>query len=108
MRPPIALAELTEKEWQRQVVQLARQLGYRVYHTHLSKHSQPGFPDLCCVRDRVVFVECKTETGKLSDPQSQWVEALEKANALVIVARPRDLQAVADLLTKPVGELRAA
>jgi hypothetical protein len=92
---------LTEKEWQRQVVELARLCGYLVYHTHLSKNSQPGFPDLTCVRDRVVFLELKTEMGKLSEAQAGWIDALTKAGALVMVARPSDLQAVADLLTNP-------
>ena len=48
------------------VVDLARTLGWRVYHTYDSRRSQPGFPDLVLVRERILFLELKSETGKLS------------------------------------------
>lgn len=93
------LADITEKDWQAQVKDLAKRLGWkRPYHTFDSRRSEPGFPDLVLVRDRVVFVELKRETGKLSDAQREWLTLLAKARAEVYIARPRDLQLLAQVL----------
>jgi hypothetical protein len=89
----------TEKDWSKQVAQLALQLGWRRYHTFRSERSQPGFPDETLVRDRVIFLELKTETGKVSDAQRSWLTALLDAGAEAYVARPRDLEFLAYVLT---------
>ena len=98
MQVATPLADLTEKEWQAQVVELARTLGWRHYHTYRSKRSPSGFPDLVLVRDRVVFLELKREKGKLTDDQKGWLRALEAAHAEAYVVRPRDLEALAAIL----------
>ena len=47
---------LTEAQLQRQVIEYAKMLRWRVYHPFLSKWSEKGFPDLTLVRgDRLVF-----------------------------------------------------
>ena len=57
----------TEKRFQRTLMQLARLTGWCFYHTHNSRHSAMGFPDLCLVRgNRLIFAELKTVTGKLT------------------------------------------
>jgi VRR-NUC domain-containing protein len=96
----MTVADLTEKEWQQQIVQLARTLGYRIYHTYDSRRSQPGFPDLVLVRDRVIYVELKRESGKLTDSQISWVESLKAAGAEIYVWRPSDLQAAGETLAR--------
>ena len=97
----IGVAELTEKQWQQQVVSLARQTGWnRIYHTHDSRRSAHGFPDLVLVRDRVIFAELKTEKGKLSDAQQAWLDALRAAGAEAYIWRPSDLEQVAQILTR--------
>ena len=69
--------QVTEKEFQQTVVDFARLRGWRTYHTHDSRRSDAGFPDLVMVRgDRLVFAELKTEKGRLSAAQEQWREAL--------------------------------
>lgn len=98
MKKAIPLDLITEKDWSGQVAALCRATGWLRYHTYRSERSQPGFPDETLVRDRVVFLELKTETGKLSDHQKEWLTALHRAGAEVYVARPRDLQAVAEVL----------
>lgn len=108
MRVAVPLEDLTEKVWQQQIVQLARTVGWRSYHTLRSKGSQPGYPDLTLVRDRVVFVEVKTEKGKLSEKQREWLTALWVAGAEVYVARPRDLERLGDVLTAQVRRDRDA
>jgi hypothetical protein len=98
MRPAIPIEDWDERFWQQQVVALARTLGYRSYHTLRSKGSQPGYPDLTLVRDRVVFLELKTESGKTTGKQKEWLSALERAGADVYVVRPRHMQALATVL----------
>ncbi len=72
------IAALTEKEFQTQVLQLARLSGCRCYHTHDSRRSAPGFPNLVLVRAPVVvFAELKTETGYLRPEQRGWPDTLE-------------------------------
>ena len=82
------------------VVEMARALGWMVYHTHDSRKSQPGFPDLVLVRDRVVYLECKTATGKLSLDQQAWIAAITAAGGTALVVRPADLDRIEDALRK--------
>jgi len=100
--------ETTEKEWQAQVVALARTLGWHgLYHVFDSRRSASGFPDLVLVRERVVYVELKSETGKVSPAQKQWIGWLLDAGAEVYVARPRDLEALGVVLGSVVHSRQA-
>lgn len=90
IHPAIPIEMLTEKQWQKQVVELARTLGWTVYHTFDSRRSQPGFPDLVLVRDRVIYVELKREQGKLTDAQAGWLDRLNRAGAETYCWRPHD------------------
>jgi hypothetical protein len=82
---------VTEKEFQRGVLDWARLNGWLAYHPHDSRHSQAGFPDLTLVRDgRLVFVELKTAAGRVSGAQAEWLAALEGAGCEVHVWRPGD------------------
>ena len=89
-----------ERDWQRIVVATARQLGWRTYHTHDSRRSDPGFPDLVMVRERVVFAELKTATGKVSEDQLAWLGKLEAAGAEVYLWRPSDEHEVLSVLKR--------
>ncbi len=93
----------SEREFQRQVLQLARLSGWLVYHTHDSRRSTPGFPDLVLVRaPRLVFAELKSEKGRIRPEQSVWLEAFSGC----VVApesylwRPRDLEETQRTLLK--------
>jgi len=82
---------MTETQLQTAVVKLARMLGFLVYHTHDSRRSEPGFPDLTMVKEgRLLFTELKTATGKLTDDQLMWIDALMKTDNEVYVWRPAD------------------
>ncbi len=98
MKLATPLADLTEKEWRRQVLQLADTLGWKSYFTFISKGSSHGFPDLVLARDRVVFLELKREKGKLTDQQKVWLRALLAAGQDAFVVRPRDLESLAAVL----------
>jgi len=68
---------ISEKAFQAQVLDLARLSGWLVYHTHDSRRSAPGFPDLVLVRPPVVlFAELKSEEGRLRPEQRDWLEAM--------------------------------
>lgn len=83
---------MTEKMLQGAVVNLAKLLGWRCYHTFLSIRSTPGFPDCCLVRgERLVFAELKSELGKVSQAQTEWLDALEQVPGVeVFVWWPTD------------------
>ncbi len=78
----------TEKEFMAQVIALAKLRGFKVYHTHDSRRSESGWPDLVLVRDRIFFVELKTEKGKVSAEQDDWLRAISIAGGIVCVWRP--------------------
>ncbi|MGN8245254.1 VRR-NUC domain-containing protein [Cellulomonas soli] len=84
---------MTEAVLQSRVLEDARRLGWRGYHTHDSRRSQPGFPDLVLVHpDRgVLFRELKTEKGRLRPEQRTWLDALTQAGQDAAVWRPSDL-----------------
>ncbi len=52
------------------------------------------------VRDRVVYAELKTETGKPTQQQNDWLAALNAAGAEVYLWRPLDLADVKKVLAR--------
>jgi hypothetical protein len=89
---------LTERQWQAQVVDAARLLGWRVYHTHDSRRSEPGWPDLALVRDRLIMAELKTDRGRVSLAQREWLDALRAADVETYLWRPADWDDVIAIL----------
>lgn len=98
LRPSVPLDEVLEKDWQRTVTDLAKQLGWIVYHTFNSRRSTHGFPDLVLVRDRVVYLELKREKTRPTPDQVEWLRRLVAAGAEAYIARPRDLERLAEIL----------
>ena len=95
---------LTEAAFQRQVLDLAKLCGYRAYHTHDSRRSQPGFPDLVLVNPRrkhTLFVELKTDVGRVTDAQQAWLDDLRRAGAFAYVWRPTDWPQITQILGAP-------
>lgn len=91
---------LTEKQFQQRVLDLAALKGWKAYHTHDSRRSQPGWPDLVLIRgQRGIFAELKTDTGRVSAAQQEWLDAIAGTGAEVAVWRPRDWPAVVAALT---------
>lgn len=82
----------SEKELQSQVVAQAKALGWMVYHTHDSRRSEPGFPDLVLVHARhgVLFRELKRASGRVSAAQKAWLAGLEAAGADAAVWWPEE------------------
>lgn len=70
--------DTAEKLWQARVEQVARRNGWRVYHPHDSRRSEPGWPDLFAVRaGRAVAAELKTR-GQPTAAQQAWLADLDQ------------------------------
>lgn len=80
---------MSERQLMTAVLELAGLFGWRSYHTHDSRRSTPGFPDLVMVRGpRLLLVELKTEKGRLAPAQLQWLDDLTATSAEVFTWRP--------------------
>ena len=71
---------------------LAREQGWLCYHTRDSRRSEAGFPDVVCTNGvRIVIVELKSDTGKLTQAQAQWIALLSHTGLVdVRVWKPGD------------------
>lgn len=100
-----AAVPVPERALQSHVTQLCRSLGLRVYHTHDSRRSEPGFPDLVIVGPRgVLWRELKTQKGRIRPEQQEWLDALTSAGQDAAVWRPDDWDTrIQDELKKVAG-----
>lgn len=78
--------ELLESAWQNTIVGLARTLGYTAYHTHDSRRSESGFPDLVLAKpgSPVIYAELKRHDGKVSAKQQLWLDLLAGASGSAV------------------------
>lgn len=83
---------MSEKELQEAVLETARALGWLCFHTHDSRRSQAGFPDLVLVHrgGGLLIRELKTAAGKVSPEQAEWLKLFKRAGVDVGVWRPDD------------------
>lgn len=91
MRGVVTRDQLTvsERSFQLGVIQLAELCGWRTFHVHDSRRSNPGWPDLVLLRgSRFVAAELKSAKGRVRPEQRQWLDALEVAGVEVHVWRP--------------------
>ncbi len=92
--------KVTEDQWQTTLIELAQRLGWHVAHFRKARTKRgwvtpvqadgKGFPDLVLVRERVVWIETKSETGKLTLKQRDWAYWLEEAHQECYVFKPSD------------------
>jgi hypothetical protein len=103
---------MREKDFMRNVINLAKLRGWRVAHFGASvkvvgkerifvgDRDSTGFPDLVLVRkDRLVFAELKAAKGRLSDAQKVWLEDLGVAVSEVYLWYPQDMDVINTILT---------
>jgi hypothetical protein len=71
------------------------------------EHAAKGVPDLICLRPpRVLWLEIKTETGRVSLHQEAWIKGLRQSGQeAYIVHIPRQLQWLDDLLSPDAEQL---
>ncbi len=103
----LPLEDILEADWRKDVVKLAKTLGWISYFTFNSRGSSFGFPDLVLTRERVIFIELKREKTKPTDDQKMWLRRLLEANAEAYVARPHDLDDLALILAGRLNSGRA-
>lgn len=94
------LPPMTERDFQRQVLDISRILGWSAYHPALSKWSERGWPDLALVRPpRLVFAELKREIGRTTEHQERWLGLLRAVPGIeVFLWRPSDIEQIAVVL----------
>lgn len=83
---------MSEADWQRRVMDAAKQFGWRRVHVRASQISgrwqtaydgDPGLPDLILARDGVVLLaELKSEKGSFRPGQREWLAAAGDAGFL--------------------------
>lgn len=107
---------LAETDWQLRVTDAARLHGWKHCHTrkaHVRKGrvatptSVKGWPDLVLwhpIRGEVLFVELKTDVGRMSVEQAEVLASLASAGAKVAVWRPKDWPIVLAFLRGPDGQ----
>lgn len=88
----------SEAAFQAEVLSRAKQLGWDGYHPYYSQKSREGYPDLTLWRERVVWMELKSPTGKLTTEQMIVIDRLRKAGAEVYVFRPCDWPKIEEVL----------
>ena len=82
---------MTEEELLGRVLELAGWLRLLAYHTHDSRRSPAGFPDLVIAGPRgVIFAELKSGTGGYTAAQKRWRWMLQAGGASYRLWRPGD------------------
>ncbi len=102
--------KITERDFQRAVVGLARLHGWRVHHTRpaLNRSGQwqtpiqgdAGFPDLVLARNgRVIFAELKRTGRRPTLHQRMWLETLAQCDGVeVYLWNPDDWDRIVEIL----------
>jgi hypothetical protein len=95
-------AEISEKDYQQQIVDLARLQGWRVFHCFDSRRSEPGFPDLILVRGiTMLCMEVKREDAKMDTAQQVWLDLLQQVRTVsAVMVKPSQWGIVAETLVK--------
>lgn len=91
---------MTHDEFRDEIVKLAGMYGWFAFWVYDSRRSPEGYPDLTLVRERVIWAELKTGSGRLTHAQRRWQAALQKAGQEVYLWRPADLQTIATILSR--------
>ena len=92
----------TEKQFQDEVIKLAKGAGLLAYHTWNSQRSEPGFPDtaICKPFCWLIYAELKTEKGRETPEQKVWRDAINATpGQRCFIWRPRDWNEIVRVLT---------
>ena len=103
-----AVPAMLERDFQAQVVELAKLFGWRIAHFRPAPSAKgwrtpmighPGWPDLVLLRPpRLILAELKS-TSKVRPEQQEWLDQLGQVPGVEShVWRPADLDLIVDLL----------
>lgn len=84
--PGVRTEPASEKEFQAAVIALAKRHGWMAYHTHDSRRSAAGFPDLVLLRGDVgIVAELKRSAKERPTADQQtWLEAWEAVRRIEV------------------------
>lgn len=83
---------MTEAVLQKRVRDLAIVHGWKFQHPYDSRRSDPGWPDCVIGRTgRLLVRELKTQKGRVSPDQREWLAILESCGIDAGIWRPVDL-----------------
>jgi len=89
------VARLSEKDFQKIVVNIALTNGWWQYHNPDSRRSASGWPDLTLIREpEIIFVELKAEKGRIRPDQQIILDKLSACGLENHIWRPRDLDKI--------------
>lgn len=92
----------SEKAFMARVIAEAKRTGWLVFHAFDARKSSPGYPDLCLAKTGrpVLLIECKTDRGRLTPTQREWLTTLQTSDRTVIaeVWRPSDWDTILQTL----------
>ena len=108
------LDNLSEKQFQTLVVELAHRLGWIVAHFGTAytpsghaitptRYDADGFPDLVLTHPKrgTMFRELKSQRGIIRGSQQHWIDTLRASGANADIWRPKDIKRInAELLGK--------
>lgn len=96
------LRAMSEAEFQRDVVKLARDLGWHHHHERFSIGSPSGLPDLLLWRpgDRLLFAELKRVGREPTARQAAVIESLRAAGQETYVWTPLDFDEIHAVLVR--------
>lgn len=107
------VVSVTEAQFTAQVIEMAQLHGYRAAHFRPARTEAgwrtavqgdgKGFPDLVLVgRGRVIVAELKSEKGRPSIEQLDWLAAFGAAGVERYIWRPDDFDDILRILKEPL------
>ncbi len=94
---------MTEAELQQLLTDAAEMHGWLVFHDNDSRRNAAGFPDLVLVKPpRVLFLELKSEIGRVRPEQHVWMDALSRCDTIAsAIVRPEHADQIIKYLQDP-------
>jgi hypothetical protein len=85
----VIASTMSERQLQDAVTHLLTACGWLIYHTHDSRRSNAGFPDLIALCGRWHLAnELKSQRGRIRPEQTIWMAAYREAGVTVCLWRP--------------------
>ena len=94
---------MNEAALQQLLTDAAELNGWLVFHDNDSRRNAAGFPDLVLVKPpRVLFLELKSEIGRVRPEQHVWMDALSRCDTIAsAIIRPEHADLVIEYLQNP-------
>ena len=99
---------MNEAALQQLLTDAAELNGWLVFHDNDSRRNAAGFPDLVLVKPpRVLFLELKSEIGRVRPEQHVWMDALMRSDTIgSAIVRPEHADQIIKYLQDPENRKR--